>query len=121
VTPLVQQLLQAETGGAEPRLCLRTGTRIDAGRWWRRSPVWICITDRELIMLAVARRRLFARVALRDIQASRYHPPTGELVIEPGESLPLQRFKLPLRDALQVLQFINIDSDPQPHQPLPTS
>ena len=121
MNPLEQQLLQTETGGAEPRLCLCSGTRVDTGRWWRRSPVWLCITDDELILLAVARRRLFARIALRDVQASRYHHATGEIVIEPGETLPLQRVKLPLHDALQVLQFINTASDSQPHQPLPTS
>ena len=63
MNPLEQQLLQSETGAAEPRLRVRTGTRVDTGRWWRRSPVWLCATDHELIMLAVARRRFFARVA----------------------------------------------------------
>ena len=121
MNPLERQLLLTETGGAEPRLCLRTGTQVDTGRWWRRSPVWLCVMDDELILIAVARRRLIVRVPLGDIPASRYHHATGELVFEPGESLPLQRVKLPLQDALQILQFINTASDSQPHQPLPTS
>lgn len=121
MNPLEQQLLRMETGGAEPRLCLRSGTRVDTGRWWRSSPAWLCVTDDELILLAVARRRLVVRVPLRDIPASRYHHATGELVIEPGETLALNRVRLPLQDALQVLQFINTASESQPHQPLPTS
>jgi hypothetical protein len=121
VNPLEQQLLQSETGTAEPRLRVRSGTRVDTGRWWRRSPVWLCATESELIMLAVARRRFFARIALRDAHASRYHHASGELVIEPGESLPLNQFKLPPEDALRILDLIHTASDSHHHQPHPTS
>ncbi len=120
MNPLEQQLLQSETGAAEPRLCVRTGTRVDTGRWWRRSPVWLCVTDDELILLAVARRRLFARIPLRDAHASRYHHATGELVIEPGEELPLNRFKLPPEDALPILDLIHSASGFPQHQPQST-
>lgn len=120
MNPLEQQLLQSETGAAEPRLCVRTGTRVDTGRWWRRSPVWLCATEGELIMLAVARRRFFARIPLRDAHASRYHHATGELVIEPGEELPLNRFKLPPEDALPILDLIHSASGFPQHQPQST-
>lgn len=119
MNPLEQQLLLAETGTTEPRLCIRSGTHVDTGRWWRPSPVWLCVTDDELIMLAVARRRFLTRIALRDARASRYHHATGELVIEPGEALPLHRFKLSLHDALSILNLINHASDI--HQPHPIS
>lgn len=118
---LEQQLLQTETGTAEPRLCIRSGTRVDTGRWWRRSPVWLCVTDHELIMLAVARRRFFARIALREAGASRYHHASGELVIEPGEALPLQSFKLAVPEALRILDLIHTASQAKHHQPQPTS
>ena len=120
MNPLEQQLLQSETGTAEPRLRVRTGTRVDTGRWWRRSPVWLCATEGELILLAVARRRLFARIPLRDAHASRYHHATGELVIEPGEELPLNRFKLPPEDALPILDLIHSASGFPQHQPQST-
>lgn len=121
MNPLEQQLLQSETGAAEPRLRVRTGTRVDTGRWWRRSPVWLCATEGELIMLAAARRRFFARIALRDIRASRYHHASGELVIEPGEELPIHHFKLPLHEALRLLNLIHTASEVEPHQPHPIS
>ena len=48
MTPLPQKardLLRAETGSdTEPVLCLESGTRVDAGWWLRRAPVWLCIT-----------------------------------------------------------------------------
>ena len=123
LNPLEQQLLHAEIGDAGPRLCIRSNTRIDTGRWWRPSPLWLCVTDDELIMFAVARRKYLARIALRDIRASRYHHATGEVVIEPGEALLHDRFKLDLSDALRILNLINpvSDSQHQPHQPHPTS
>ena len=61
---LESALLKELTGGAEPKLLLRTGTRIDAGRWWRRTPVWLCILKTELILFSVASRRYVERVPL---------------------------------------------------------
>ena len=121
MSPLEQQLLQSETGGAEPRLCIRSGTMVDTGRWWRRSPLWLCVTDDELLMLAVARRRLFARISLHEARASRYHHATGELVIEPAEELPLRQIKLPPDDALRILDLIRNSSAVESHQPHPKS
>jgi hypothetical protein len=117
VNPLEQQLLRAEIGEAEPSLCIRSGTRVDAGRWWRRSPVWICVTDDALILLAVARRRFLARIALPEARASRYHHASGELVVEPGETLPFNRFKLSVHDALRILHHLQTHSEAQPHHP----
>ena len=103
---LEEKLLREETGGADPRLCIRTGTRIDAGRWWRRTPVWLCVVGDELILLAVARRRYFERVALADCQASHYSHATGELVVGPTERLRVHRLVLSPREALGVLDFL---------------
>jgi hypothetical protein len=106
---LEKTLLDEETGGAAPRLCIRTGTRIDAGRWWRRVPVWLCMVGDELLLLAVARRRHVERMAIADCHASHYSHATGELVIEPSESLRINRFSLTPREALQVLNFLKKD------------
>ena len=106
MTQLESVLLKELTGGAEPKLLLRTRTRIDAGRWWRRTPVWLCITASELILFAVARRRYTERVPLADCQASHYAHSTGELVIEPTESLRIKRLSLTPREALNALDFL---------------
>lgn len=106
MTQLESVLLKELTGGAEPKLLLRTRTRIDAGRWWRRTPVWLCITASELILFAVARRRYTERVPLADCQASHYAHSTGELVIDPTESLRIKRLSLTPREALNALDFL---------------
>jgi hypothetical protein len=103
---LESALLQELTGGAEPQLILRTRTRIDAGRWWRRTPVWLCITPDELILFAVARRRYVDRVSLADCVASHYAHASGELVIDPAESLRIKRLSLTPRKALNALDFL---------------
>jgi hypothetical protein len=103
---LESALLQELTGGAEPKLLLRTRTRIDCGRWWRRNPVWLCITANELILFAVARRRYAERAPLADCHDSHYAHATGELVIDPTESLRIKRLSLTPREALDVLDFL---------------
>ena len=103
---LESALLKELTGGAEPKLLLRTRTRIDCGRWWRRNPVWLCITANELILFAVARRRYTDRVPLADCHASHYAHSTGELVIDPTETLRIKRLSLTPREALNALDFL---------------
>ena len=100
------QLLQEEVGEAVPRHTVRTKAYIDAGRWWRKTSVWICVMADELVMLAVARRRYIAKVPIADCAASHYNHATGELVIEPEEGLRFSRFPLSPRDALGVLKFL---------------
>ena len=100
------QLLKEEVGNSAPRHSVRTKAYIDAGRWWRKTPVWLCVMADELVMLAVARRRYLAKVRLADCGASHYNHATGELVIEPEEGLRFSRFPLSPREALGVLKFL---------------
>ena len=105
---LEKQLFEQQLGGAEARLCIRSRARIDAGRWWRSTRVWLCVVGEELVMLAVARRRYFARVALADCGESHYHPLTGEFVIEPAGDLRFSRFPVSPREALQLAESMNL-------------
>lgn len=108
---LENHLLREEVGDAEPRLCIRSKQHIDAGRWWRGTPVWLCIVGDELILLAVARRRYIERIPIADCQASHYSHATGELLIEPGEALRFKRFALSPRDALSILNILKTHQD----------
>lgn len=96
-------LLQEATAGREPRLCLRTKTRIDAGRWWWPAPVWLCVMQDDVIVLAVARRRYLQRVPLAECAGSYYCHATGELVLAPVESLEIRQLALSPAEALQAL------------------
>lgn len=106
---LEERLLREEVGDAKPVLCIRSATRIDAGRWWRRTPVWLCVMEDELVMLAVARRRYIDAIALEDCQATRYCHASGELVIEPGEDLMFNRFALSLTEALELMRAMGLE------------
>lgn len=97
-------LLQETAGGAEQRLCLRTKTRVDAGRWWRSVPLWLCIAGDKLILLAVARRRYIQCVPLSDCALSEYCHATGELIIKPVEGLEFDHIAISPAEALKVLR-----------------
>lgn len=103
---LESDLLEELTQGAEPKLLLRTRTRIDAGRWWLRNPVWICITENELILFAVARRRYVERASLSLCNSSHYAAATGVLVIDPAENLRIKHLSLTPRESLDVLDYL---------------
>lgn len=103
---LESALLEEITNGEEPRLLIRTRTRIDAGRWWRPTAVWLCITARELILFAVARRRYTERIPLSDCINSHYAHSSGELVIDPAEALHMKHVKLSPREALDTIDFL---------------
>jgi hypothetical protein len=100
---LEQALLRQEAGGVEPTFVLRSRSKIDAGRWWQGTPVWLCVMADELLMLSVSRRRYVERVALAACRDTHYCHATGQLVIEPGEELTFSRFKMSPREALKML------------------
>ena len=106
MNPLEQQLLKETAGDAAPRLTLRTRTRIDTGRWWRSSPLWLCIMPGEIILLAVGRRRHLERIPLAACRASHYNAATGELVIAPADNLRFPRLALAPTEALRALKLI---------------
>lgn len=104
---LEQQLLRDHVGNAEPRLCLRTKTRVDTGRWWRKTYLWLCVMENELVLLSVSRRRYLESIALADCKETHYNHSNGKLVIEPAEALEYNTCNMSLRDSLRVLNFLN--------------
>jgi hypothetical protein len=107
---LEQQLLRDKVGAAKPRLQLRTKTRVDTGRWWRKTPLWLCVMEDELVLLSVSRRRYCERLPFSVSQQTHYNHSTGELVIEPAEALQYNCCALSPRDALRVLNFIKTET-----------
>ena len=107
---LERKILQAEIGDAQPRLTVRSATRVDAGRWWRRTPLWVCVTEKDIIVFAAARRRYLQRFPIADCQDSCYCHTTGELVIEAGEDLRFSRLAMSPTEGLRVLELLNLTS-----------
>lgn len=103
MTPLETSLLHEACGGREPRLLLRTRTRVDAGRWWRTSPLWLAIDGNDLVLFAVARRKYLDSVPLADCHASQYIHSSGQLMIGPTEQLRINQIALTPGEALLVL------------------
>jgi hypothetical protein len=102
-------VLNAETGDADVLLAVRSRTRIDTGRWLWRTPLWLCVTDHDVVVLAAARRRYVQRVPITDCQGSHYCHTTGELVIEAGDDLRFRRLAMSPVDGLRVLQALDVE------------
>lgn len=107
---LEQHLLHEAIGSAEPRLIVRSRTRMDTGRWWRPTPLWLCVMADEVVMVAVSRRRYLARLPLDACAGSYYCHASGELVVEPGEALRVNRFRVTPREALELLKSMGVAS-----------
>jgi hypothetical protein len=110
VNELEIQLLREMVGVNKATLTIRSRAKIDAGRWWRKTPLWLCVVGDDLVMLAVARRRYAEKIAIAECPASHYNPATGELVIEPAGELRFNSFKVNPRDAIQILKILNPQS-----------
>jgi len=111
-----QQLLARETGGVEVLRRIRTRTCIDVGLWWRRRPLWLCVTRDELVLLAVSRRLFCERIPLSACRGLSYSPAAGELVISSNPPLRFPRLKMPPSTALEVIDLIKQQSSqPTPH------
>jgi hypothetical protein len=79
---------------------------VDTGLWWRRSPLWLCVTQEDLILIAVARRHYARRVPLKNCAESRYCHETGKLLIAPAEGLEFSRISMSPGDALRVMNLL---------------
>ena len=105
--PAVRDLLGESLGDdGEPVVCLRSDTRVDAGSWLRRSPVWLCITADRVVVLVAGRRQHVASVARGSCAGSRYDHATGEVVLEPGDPLRFNRLAFSPREALRILHLL---------------
>lgn len=103
---LERELLREQVGEAQPRLAVRTSTKVDGGRWWRRTPAWICVMAEEVVLLAIARRRFVERRSIKDCAGSYFNHSTGELVI-PDESLELNHFAISPSLAIRLLNLLH--------------
>lgn len=111
VPPDVRDVLLAETGSpADPMLCLRSHTHVDAGSWIRKAPVWLCVTEDRVVVIVAGRRRHVASVPRAACRASRYDHATGEVVIEPGDAIRFDRLAFAPREALRILHLLGAET-----------
>lgn len=111
IPPRARDLLHVETGSdAAPEICLQSGTRVDAGWWLRRAPVWLWITADRLAVVVAGRRQYVASVPRSACRGSRYDHATGELVIESGSTLRFDRLAFQPRQALRILHVLKAET-----------
>lgn len=105
----VEMLIDEDTDMSKLLEVIKTSTMIDTGHWFLKSRIWLAFTSEELILVAVGRRRYIEKVPFSECGESYYCHATGELVLEPIETLMYKRLKMTPADALKVLKAIGID------------
>ena len=93
-------------------ITLKTTTTIDTGRWFRQAHVHLTLADSTLTLHAPGPRPFSATTPVSDCHASRYHHPTGELILEPAESLPIRNLRIPPQEALRILRSLQPSATP---------
>ena len=112
-----RELLHEQVRGQSPRLVLRTDTKVDTGRWWRRTRLYLCVLDDELLLFAASRRRYTQRVPLSACRPCRYCHTAGALSLGAGDDLRFRHLAMPPSEALRVLALIEASGDEPPTTP----
>lgn len=108
-------LLDESLGDASPVLLLRTKTRIDTGRWLRKSALWLCVTQEHMLLFATSKRRYVQQMPLADCKGSTYCHTSGALLLQPSDHWRFNTITLLPTDAVAVLQHLdNAKTQTQP-------
>lgn len=99
-------LLSEELAGQRPQLLLRSKTRVDTGRWLAKSPLWLCVTETTIVLLAASKRRYVQRMPITDCTTSQYCHTSGALLLQPSDQWRFHSIQLPPADALKVLKHL---------------
>jgi len=111
-------LLEAELGATPPRLLLRSKARVDTGRWLGKSPIWLCLTETDILLFAANKRRYVQRMPIRDCKDTLYCHTSGALLLQPSDQWRFNTIALPPVDAVEVLQHLH---NPNPTKPTPVT
>ena len=118
LSPSEAEVLEDVLQGASAELLFRSMTRVDTGRWLRKSPVWLCITPDEVLLIAASKRRYVQRMPLKDCRASEYCHTSGALLLAPSDAWRFNTVQLAPDKALNVLKHIQREPVSKPEPPV---
>jgi len=103
-------VLGEQAGDAAPRLLIRSSTGIDAGRWFRRTPLLLAVMEDEVVVFAGSRRKYACRIGFDSCRESRYDHGARALVLAPAEGLEHRHVGMSVSDALRVLRLLGVEA-----------
>ena len=106
-----QAVLTSGKGDVEPLKIFRSQTRVDTGRWWRRSVLCLAVYPGEIAVFAASRRRYFCHLELADLTESYYSHRTGELILAPAEECRFKQIKMNPSEALEILSMLSLEAE----------
>lgn len=113
-------VLRDALGTAAPVLLYRSGTRVDTGRWLGKGPLWVCLTESAIVLMAASKRRSFhQQMPLSDCKGTQYCHTSGALLLQPSDKWRFNTIVTSPADGLKVLQ--HIEAVTTPSQPLPVT
>jgi hypothetical protein len=99
--------LKLAIGNDEPQLIVRSKTHVDTGGWLWSSPLWVCVTDQNVVVMAASRRHFVHCEPISECQKSFYCHIGGELVILASEEFKFNRLRMSPVRGLSVIEAIN--------------
>lgn len=102
----IARLLESQ-GIGSPLELIRTGTKIDTGRWFVSSPVWVAALPDRLVLVAEGPRNFLQQVPHVELGTSFYSEVSGELVCVPAPQLSeVRSLRMSLEQARQLLAIM---------------
>ena len=106
VPAAITKLLDSQ-GIGKPVALFRTGTRIDGGKWFVGSSVWVAVMEDRLVLLADGPRNFVQQIPHPELNKSFYSLVSGELVCLPAIQLEeVRSLKMSTEQAREVLTTI---------------
>ena len=103
--------IKAAASDNDVYFCVKTQTKVDVGRWMRKSRVWAIGLSDHMALVARGRNRLAERIPYEQLRESVYNHVTGTLVLAPHELPAVKTLKLNPVDAHQLLAQIYFEEN----------
>jgi len=102
-----RRLAEEFLGSDEVLFAVRTGSRVDVGRWRGPGRLWAFALRDHLALVAHGPRPYTERIPYSRIRESTYNPVTGELVLAPPHHLRVQGMRMAPLEGYQMLAQIH--------------
>ncbi len=102
-------LMDEAVAGENVVWLVRTGTRVDVGRWLSKKRVWLCLLPGRLVLFASGKRSVVESALVPELGQSRYNHVTGEIMLAPADNLTNSELRLRPLDGFELLSQIRQD------------
>lgn len=107
--PAEQQICKAAAENHDVFLVLSTRSKVDTGRWFRGSRIWVLAMANEIVLFAAGKRPFLAKIGFTHLQESLYNHVTGAVIFAPVKGLAITTITVSPANGYQLLAQIYAD------------